>query len=269
MAVCPVGNGERRPSTRRRKTPEAPETLTAAYIEPDMIKLPGDRFRMGCVSGKGCIGDEKPVHDLSVPAFAIGRCEVMFEEYDLFAVDTGRKMPDDQGWGRGRRPVINVSWEDSRMMPPPTLNGCRKKPANIIVCPVKPSGNTPPAPAPKRPFPLATALIPYRPTTMATLAGVNAQKPAFTGRRPWKSAACRLTHGSCMRSTAMFGNGWHGSYDGAPVDGLAWESEECSRRVLRGGSWSNLPVFVRSAGRDRGTPDEANFFPGFRLARTF
>ena len=47
------------------------------------------------------------------PAFAIGRTEVTFAQYDRFAAATGREKPDDAGWGRGERPVINVSWHDA------------------------------------------------------------------------------------------------------------------------------------------------------------
>ena len=46
-------------------------------------------------------------------AVALGQYPVTFEEYDHFCNETGREQPPDQGWGRGRRPVINVSWEDA------------------------------------------------------------------------------------------------------------------------------------------------------------
>ena len=45
--------------------------------------------------------------------FEMGQYEVTFDEYDLFAAATGREKPADQGWGRGNRPVINVSWDDA------------------------------------------------------------------------------------------------------------------------------------------------------------
>lgn len=46
--------------------------------------------------------------------FAIGKTEVTFGEYDYFAEATGRKKPGDVSWGRGQRPVINVSWKDAK-----------------------------------------------------------------------------------------------------------------------------------------------------------
>ncbi len=44
----------------------------------------------------------------------MGQYEVTFAEYDAFAQATGRELPEDQGWGRGRRPVINVFWKDAK-----------------------------------------------------------------------------------------------------------------------------------------------------------
>jgi hypothetical protein len=51
--------------------------------------------------------------DESIDRFAIARYEVTFAEYDKFAEATDREKPDDQDWGRGNRPVINISWEDA------------------------------------------------------------------------------------------------------------------------------------------------------------
>jgi len=64
---------------------------------------------------------------------------------------------------------------------------------------------------------------------------------------------------------------WHEGYQGVPSDGSAWlESNggDCSRRVLRGGSWGSVPRFLRAAGRGGGNADGASSDVGFRLART-
>jgi len=79
---------------------------------PEMVWIPAGRFRMGDIQGDGG-SDEKPVHEVSVARFAMSRYEVTFAEYDKFAEATGRQKPSDRGWGRGNRPVINVSWRDA------------------------------------------------------------------------------------------------------------------------------------------------------------
>ena len=65
------------------------------------------------MSGRNCRDDEQPVHEVEVPSFALSVYEVTFEEYERFARATGRLRPNDSGWGRGGRPVINGSWEDA------------------------------------------------------------------------------------------------------------------------------------------------------------
>jgi formylglycine-generating enzyme required for sulfatase activity len=64
---------------------------------------------------------------------------------------------------------------------------------------------------------------------------------------------------------------WHESYVGAPVDGSAWTEEFCDRHVVRGGSWNNLPIFVRSAARSGSVANGGEYdyagVAGFRVAR--
>ena len=79
--------------------------LQDGSLGPEMVVIPAGRFRMGDIISK--------VHWVSVKIFVIGRYEVTFAEYDQFAQATGRKLPNDKGWGRNRRPVINVSWYDA------------------------------------------------------------------------------------------------------------------------------------------------------------
>ena len=78
------------------------------------VPIPAGQFEMGCVSNDGCYGKEgRPVHTVRVEKFELSKYEVTFEEYDRFTAATGRDRADDEGWGRGQRPVINVSWEDA------------------------------------------------------------------------------------------------------------------------------------------------------------
>ena len=78
---------------------------------PEMVEIPSGDFIMGSSHGTE---DQKPPHRMSIDnAFAISKYEVTFEQYDAFAKATSRKLPDDYGWGRGNRPVINVSLMDA------------------------------------------------------------------------------------------------------------------------------------------------------------
>lgn len=78
---------------------------------PEMITIPAGAFIMGSSHGTE---DQKPPHRMTIDKkFSIGKYEVTFAQYDVFAKETNRRMPDDYGWGRGNRPVINVSLNDA------------------------------------------------------------------------------------------------------------------------------------------------------------
>ena len=83
-------------------------------IQKDMefVHIPGGEFEMGDVFGDGR-DDEKPVHKVQLDSFYLGKYPVTFDQYDAFCEVSGREKQNDEGWGRGRRPVIHVSWEDA------------------------------------------------------------------------------------------------------------------------------------------------------------
>jgi formylglycine-generating enzyme required for sulfatase activity len=82
------------------------DQLKDGSFAPEMVMIAAGSFRMGDINAQ-------PVHDVSVGQFAMGKFEVTFAEYDKFVDATGREKPSDQGWGRGNRPVINVSWNEA------------------------------------------------------------------------------------------------------------------------------------------------------------
>ncbi len=79
---------------------------------PDFVFVKGGTFQMGDQFGDGSVY-EKPVHSVTMSDFYMGIHEVTFEEYDAFCVATRRTKPSDNGWGRDKRPVINVHWYDA------------------------------------------------------------------------------------------------------------------------------------------------------------
>ena len=83
----------------------------------EWVSIPAGTFTMGSpisevqrVDGEA---HDETQHQVTLSAFKMSKYEVTFEQYDLFCDATGRSKPDDEGWGRGKRPVINVSWPDA------------------------------------------------------------------------------------------------------------------------------------------------------------
>ncbi|NIO67916.1 MAG: SUMF1/EgtB/PvdO family nonheme iron enzyme [Anaerolineae bacterium] len=88
----------------------APEEIEP--IVPEMVLVEAGSFQMGSTNGGS---DEQPVHTVRITRpFYMAKYAVTFEEYDRFCDDTiGMNKPDDNGWGRGNRPVISVTWYDA------------------------------------------------------------------------------------------------------------------------------------------------------------
>ena len=79
-----------------------------------MVDIPAGSFRMGCVTRGKCDGDEKPVHEVRVDAFALSKHEVTFAQWDVCTEYGNCSCVSDEGWGRDDRPVVNVSWHDAQ-----------------------------------------------------------------------------------------------------------------------------------------------------------
>lgn len=89
---------------------------TRLPFEPEMVRIPPGKFLMGSLETEGGRDvDEGPQHGVTIGySFEIGKYAVTFDEYDAFAKATNRTLPVDKGWGRGRQPVINVSFDDAQ-----------------------------------------------------------------------------------------------------------------------------------------------------------
>jgi Sulfatase-modifying factor enzyme 1/TIR domain len=83
---------------------------------PLMVVIPAGRFVMGSPNNEsGYSSSEGPQHEVHVARpFAMGVYAVTFDEYDPFCAASKHAIPIDEGWGREKRPVINVSWEDAQ-----------------------------------------------------------------------------------------------------------------------------------------------------------
>jgi hypothetical protein len=105
-------------SSKRGRMLELKETFTDCNNCPEMVVVPAGKFIMGSPDGEqGHNPDESPRHPVAFALqFAVGRFAVTFDEWDACVAEDGCNSykPADHGWGRGRRPVTNVSWDDAK-----------------------------------------------------------------------------------------------------------------------------------------------------------
>ncbi|MDP6342020.1 MAG: SUMF1/EgtB/PvdO family nonheme iron enzyme, partial [Alphaproteobacteria bacterium] len=217
---------------------------------PEMVVVPAGPFNMG--SNRGA-DDEKPIHRVTIPApLAVGKYEVTFAQWDacVSAGGCGGHRPNDQGWGRGNRPVINVSWENATAYVA-WLSDKTGKSYRLL------------SEAEWEYVARAGTTTRYwwgdKPPVCRAGAANGAkfdddQACDDTGTEPvgtYRPNAFGLydVHGNVWEWVE---DCWHGNYRDAPTDGNAWTTGgECGRRVLRGGSWFNGPRYLRSAVRSR------------------
>jgi formylglycine-generating enzyme required for sulfatase activity len=188
--------------------------------------------------------------------FVIGKYEVTFEEWDACVADGGcTRKPDDQGWGRGRRPVINVSWEDAQAY----IAWLKKQTGKPYRLPSEAEWEYAARAGTTTRYRWGDAIPPENANY-----GGNVGQTTEVGRYPANVWGLHDTSGNVWEWVE---DRYHGSYDGAPRDGSAWFTGTESARVVRGGSWISEPRGLRSADRNRYEPGNRFDYLGFRVAR--
>ncbi|MDX1654601.1 MAG: formylglycine-generating enzyme family protein [Candidatus Competibacteraceae bacterium] len=245
------------------------DTLQDGSRGPEMVALPAGTFIMGSPEEEpGRSPAEGPQHQVNIRPFAIGRTEVTFAEYEAFAQAMGRESPGDEGWGRGRRPVINVSWNDAVAY----AQWLSDQTGERYRLPSEAEWEYAARAGTRTPFWTGACIHTdqanydgnYDYNDCGADTGVYRQQTVEAGSLPGNPWGLYEVAGNVWEWVQ---DCWHDDYQGAPQDGSAWEEPGCARRVVRGGGWFNIPENLRSANRDRDAPDVASSNQGFRLAR--
>jgi formylglycine-generating enzyme required for sulfatase activity len=224
--------------------------------EPEMEVIPGGIFQQGTdLAG--------PIRKVELKKFKIGKYEVTFKEYDRFVEElTGRK-PSDNGWGREKRPVINVSWQEAndyaRWLSRATGKKYRLPTESEWEYAARSRGNDNNWAGTSDKNRLTDYAVFRTAQAVFRTEPVGSRKPNDLGLHDMSGNVWEWVE-DC----------WHRTYDGAPLDGRAWNEEndgECASRVIRGGSWDNRPEFLRASYRGRDFVDYRGNSIGFRLVQ--
>ena len=229
----------------------------------EWVRIPGGSFNMGSEDGDS---DEMPVHIVMVPTFEMGKTQVTVDQYRA-CVDAGAcTAPSTSEWcnwgqsDRGKHPINCVDWNQAQAFA--TWAGGRLPSEAEWEYAARSGGGD--------------CKYPWGDEDATCERAVMNDGSGYGCGRDSTWPVCsklkgNTTHGLCD----MAGNVWewvqdwyHDSYNGAPTDGLAWESPTGSYRVNRGGSWYFGARSVRAAYRYYGVPRSRYGYLGFRLARS-
>jgi len=234
---------------------------------PEMVMIPAGTFVMGSPNDETNRADnEGPQHRVTFARpFAVGRFAVTFDEWDACVADGGCNgySPNDAGWGRGRRPVIYVSWNDARTYVH-WLSNKTGQAYRLL------------SEAEREYVTRAGTATPYWWGASISPQLANYYDGAGSGQEdrqqtlpvdsfqpnPW---GLYQVHGNIWEWTE---DCYHDDYRGAPSDGSARTSGDCGSRVVRGGSWTDLPGNLRAASRTSASAGDWDGLEGFRVART-
>lgn len=232
------------------------------------IYLPGGIFSMGNQEGAR---DEKPVHEVRVDALFVDKTEVSFAAYDAFCQATRRPLPDDEGWGRGLRPVINVSWYDA-------VHYCNWKSEQDGFVPYyKILGRSVEADGSANGYRLPTEAE-WEYIAQQAMAGVDSlEKIAWhSGNAALKTHEAGAHPGNSNPLKDVFGNVLEWCYDWYLEDyysriqyseAVPLGPKRGTLKVARGGSWDMLPQALAPSRRMAYDPNTANSRIGFRCVR--
>lgn len=239
---------------------------------PQMVVVPAGSFQMGDLLEPQMGGDdERPAHAVTLTqAFAIGRYEVTFEEWNSCVADGGCRgyRPDENGWGPRRRPVIEMSWDDAQAY----VAWLTCKTGRQYRLPSETEWEYAARAGTMMPFSFEGELSSEKANYDARIVW-NGSKPGtyLAQTMPvdrydaWANAfGLSAVHGNVAEWTQ---DCYTKDYRGHLGDGAAREDAECEYRTLRGGSWDDGPWSLRSAWRQPVAPSERHNFVGFRVAR--
>lgn len=219
--------------------------------------IPAGSFIMGSPPEEADRKEDEIQHEVKLDAFRISRYAVTFDQYDMFCEATSRNKPKDEGWGRGNRPVIHVSWDDAAEFAGwagfrlPTEAEWEYACRAGTVGPFSTGDNINTAQA------NFNGEFPYNGSPKGEFRGRTVAVGSFEPN-PW---GLYDMHGN----TWEWCSDWYGDYPPGPVINPSGAGSG-TFKVFRGGGWRNYAQLCRSAFRFKYFPDYRHYNIGFRLA---
>jgi formylglycine-generating enzyme required for sulfatase activity len=235
---------------------------------PRMVVVPAGEFMMGSPWHEAeRDNDEGPLHKVTIAKpFAIGNLEITFADWDACVAAGGCKRKPETAWGRGRQPVMDVSWNDTQEY----VAWLSRKTSKTYRLLTEAEWEYAARAGTTTPFSTGREIT----TDQANFDGNYTYGGSAKGTYRQRTVEVGSFKHNAFGLHDMHGNVWEWvedcyewTYNGAPTDGSGRIASGCVSRVLRGGSWSTGPQFLRAAVRNGARPDFSSNTYGFRVAR--
>jgi formylglycine-generating enzyme required for sulfatase activity len=229
-------------------------TLPSQVAEPEMVDLPGGAFPMGSNDDP----TEKPVHQVTVKPFSIGKYPVTQGEW--------RQCLDSRGCtfspvGDDKEPVHNVSWDDAQQY----VAWLSKATNRNYRLPTEAEYEYAARGGTETKYWWGAKLS----DGVADCKGCG---QPYTAKAPQNVGTFKANpfglYDMAGGVDEWVADCWHKNFTGAPADGAAWMDDKCPAHVLRGGSWKSDPSAIRSSSRDQYDTSVRYLTHGFRIARS-
>lgn len=259
---------------RAREQGSTPKLAVRPEGVPEMVVIQPGTFLMGSPQDqKKRDRNEGPQVPVSINyAFEMGRFEVTFNDWNLCVKEGGCNgyKPSDNGWGKGKRPVTNISYDDIESY----IEWLNAKTGLVYRLPSEAEWEYVARAGQQLPFSTGTGRaisdrfanfngkFPYGPNTQP---GEYLRKTVPVGSYPANSFGVHDIHGNVYEFVS---DCYVAGHSGNPGDGSPRRDGDCDARVIRGGSWVTHGYQMRAAKRLRYTKEHRYDDFGFRLART-
>jgi formylglycine-generating enzyme required for sulfatase activity len=234
---------------------------------PHMMIVPAGEFTMGSPPAEQ---QAEAQHRVTIAApFAVSKFEITFDDWDACVRDGGcdNIRPNDEGWGRGRHPVIHMSFDLAKNY----VTWLSRKTGKTYRLLTEAEWEYAARAGTTTTFAFGDTLSPGSANYNASTDGSgpseeNRQKTMPVGSFPPNAFGLHDMHGNVSEWVE---DCFHNDYTAtAPVDGSAWIEGNCTGRVLRGGSWEDSDAELRSAARVGEYRYNSSYTDGFRIARS-
>ena len=226
---------------------------------PEMVEVPAGTFIMGH-DGRHAL--EGPAHTVTIARpFAIGVYEVTYDEWQACFDDGGcARMPDDHNWGQGRRPVININWQESHTFTQwlSDKTGYRYRLPSEAEWEYAARAGT-------------TTIYWWGDEVGENLGNCRDCKSQWSKKETAPVGSFTPNpfglydvHGNVWEMTQ---DCWNETHTGAPNDGAARHDGDCTYRTMRSGSWYYFSKNSRSSWRFRNDARIKSYGVGFRILR--